>query len=100
MKTKYIIPALSILATLVILISTQANATSHSIYYVDINNENCSDSYTKAQATNENTPFCSINSAFSQISAGDELIIKYGVYEQGLYVRWIPSGTPENPIII
>ena len=54
--------------------------------YVDINDGSCSDSYTRIQASNEATPWCSLDAPSSgwmgthQLIGGDTLYIKTGNY--------------------
>jgi hypothetical protein len=70
----------------------------HLTYYVNKDASGCSNSYSKNYASNESTPLCTIAEAESKASAGDEIVVKYGDYCEGIATT--KSGTADEPIII
>jgi hypothetical protein len=78
------------------------HGVDHLTLYVDKDSSLCSDSFSRDKITNENTPACSINTGLSLINEpGDELVIKYGNYDDDIDTTLTGvNGTSLNPIII
>jgi len=76
----------------------------HIMYFVDNESATCDDSIDKWKASNESTPYCTINSGAlsnSDLVAGDEIVIMEAVYCEQLDISNTNiDGLPENPIIV
>lgn len=55
-------------------------ANGNNILFVDINNPGCDDTYTREQALNGNTPWCTISAIDDKAIGGDTIYILEGTY--------------------
>ena len=74
-------------------IPVTAPSTTGSTYYVDAKNGNNSNSGKTAAL-----PFKTIAKAISIITAGDTVLIKGGLYREGISITGSPQGAPGKPI--
>lgn len=77
--------------------SVNFNMTDHMVMYVDKDHADCSNDYSRQEATSENYPYCTIAKGVAVAEAGDEFIIKNGTYGEKLWPT--TSGTADNPIV-
>jgi len=68
------------------------------IYYVDNQSLTCTDSNTIILAMNQSYPFCSIEAADNVAEADSEMVVKSGIYCDGIGLS--NSGTEDYPIIV
>lgn len=79
------------------------SVSDHLTYFVDKSSSSCiyhTSGYSKNYATNESTPYCNISTSMRNIEAGDEIVVKYGDYCEGIVASTGKSGTADKPIIL
>jgi Right handed beta helix region len=82
-------------ATLVFAGADATQAAAQPTLYVGTTN--CSDAYSRVQASSPQTPWCSIGRATSSVVAGDLVLVAPGRYLEAPALR--RSGTPDAPIV-